>query len=160
MWNKLAEGLTGHQNNISPQIVLSPSISPNDISILWAFKQPMVDRNHMLEFSGTVCMYSMDNNKWLLILLALHWFVPCLLPLYTAVLRWAQCEYSWYATVGQRDLAAAEPEQRVSGQDRLVPNDFLYCAQQIRSTLVQFVSVWHSDVQIILKGDGSIGRFK
>lgn len=86
--------------------------------------------------------------------------MPCLLPLYTAVLRLAQCEYSWFATIGQRDLAAAEPEQRVSGQDRLVPNDFLYCAQQIRSTLVQFVSVWHSDVQIILRGDGSIGRFK
>lgn len=30
-------------------------------------------------------------------------------------------------------------------QDTLLPNDFLYCAQQISSTLAEFVFVWHNN---------------
>lgn len=65
-------------------------------------------------------------------------------------------------------LLARETWQPVShsgvasaSQDTLVPNDFLYCAQQISSTLTEFVSLFGTMmVQIILKGDGSIGRCK
>lgn len=30
-------------------------------------------------------------------------------------------------------------------QDTLLPNDFLNCAQQISSTLAEFVFVWHNN---------------
>lgn len=64
-------------------------------------------------------------------------------------------------TVGQRDLAASEATVEWLRHARipLVPNDFLYCAQQISCRLAEFVSVWQNH-GITLKGDGSIGRLK
>lgn len=136
---QLGEGPDGPQKQYFPQIVLSPSISHSDIIILWAFKQPQFGLKLEVWFLCAPC------TRGCCILLVLRCIVLCLLLLYAAVFRLAQCEYSWYAAVSQTELAASEPQWSGCSQPGYPGSKWLPLLRPADQFYINKIcgSVWH-----------------
>lgn len=130
------------------QIAQSPSISHDDISVLWAFKQPQVGMEIQC-VSFVHLQILMCANKWLFSF-ALVEFVQSLVLCVAFIYSWIQIRArARVRAVGLRLLARETWQPTVhsaASQGTLVSNDFFYCPQQISSTLtVICVCVWHNE---------------
>lgn len=158
MRNNQTMVLTGHKNSTSPWL----SCHLPFLTMTSAFYDP-------LNSPVCMCMHSLHALMWLLNIIFIFALIRvvhalCCVCCFCMQLHSDQTSVS---TVSMRLLAretwqpASHSGAASASQDTLLPNDFLYCAQQISSTLAEFVSVFGTMmVQIISKGDSSVGRFK
>lgn len=125
------------------QIAQSPSISHDDISVLWAFKQPRVGTEIQC-VSFVHVQILMCANKWLFSF-ALVEFVLSLVLCVAFIYSWIQIRArARVRAVGQRNLAANGPQRSQPGYPGfkwlllLSPADQFYINSNLRLCLAQW----------------------